>query len=227
MRRQKMQEHIVNEFDMLVDEIADELEVEIPYYPEVYWVGRNLEFEKLFIPENHRDEINELKKDRDSFFIPHINIFCIGRDDPIHLAEEASHFVHLVNSRLSHYDKNSVDLFATYVLTEMFGYFGSKLIHPDRRNCFRKHKSMLPPNLKNLNSLGKTLRRIASLRGEIEYECEIYKQAHDLGEKLFQAYISKTIKKREIKNLLKRNFKKTGEATATFLGLKYNTLNFK
>ena len=35
----------------IIDELADELNLEVPFYPEVYWLGRNLKFKTLGLPE--------------------------------------------------------------------------------------------------------------------------------------------------------------------------------
>ena len=54
MRYSERQRKVENSVYEAVDEIADELDLEIPFYPEVYWIGRSMDFDSLGINEKYR-----------------------------------------------------------------------------------------------------------------------------------------------------------------------------
>ena len=55
----------------------------------------------------------------------------------------------------------------------------------------------------------------------------IYQQGYGLGEKLFNAYISEIVSKKNIKNLFKTNLNGKNLASVIFLRFKYDILNFE
>lgn len=127
-----------------IEEIADFFGVEVPFYPEVYWVGRRLNFEQLGLSENYESFFEEAKKDGSSVFLSNPKVILIGRATQGDLAEEAAHFVHLTTSKIRANKKNFLDLSATRILVEMFGFLGSRVIVPNRINPYAKSQNYPP-----------------------------------------------------------------------------------
>src|SRR3989339_749060 len=85
MRHSTMQKKIEKISSEILDDLAEELELEFPFYPNVVWVGKNkLKFEGLGMPKCYRDDFET--------------------------AEEL----------------------CARAIEEMLGFFGSKLIFPER-----------------------------------------------------------------------------------------------
>ena len=127
-------------------------------------------------------------------------------------AEEAGHFLHFVSSGLEYDKRSQLDKFGFRVLIEMFGFFCSKLIEPNRENLFSKHPDMIDEN-------GKFSDKIKKSNFDAQ-EFLIYQQGYGLGEELFNTYISGLISKREICKLFLNNFSTPNETFYTFLRLK-------
>jgi len=47
-----------------IDEIAEELRLDVPFYPEVYWAGDKLNFNSLGLSKNILDLLNWHKQER-------------------------------------------------------------------------------------------------------------------------------------------------------------------
>ena len=199
MRYIEKQKKIENDVYDAIDEIAEELKVRVPYYPEVYWVGRTLEFGQLGMREIERDEFENVKKFRGSVYVRAPGIILINKNSLIDKSEEATHFLHLNSSKIKLSNKSKLDWIAAVIMTEMFGFFGSKLIVPDRENPCK-----ILPNFSPIQNI----------------EVEVYQQGYGLGERLFYSYVSGETKLEEIRKLFFDSFDRKYDASSAFLKLK-------
>lgn len=194
----------------------------VPYYPEVYWVGRNLEFEDLGLwDESNFDEedFEEYKIKKRNVFLTDSEIILISKESAI--PEESGHFLHFVNSRFNYENLFPVDSFFLSAYVEALGFFTSKLIVPERKNIFGKYQDFLPlENVKRISDAKKYFRKIICLN-EAEKDFGIYQQGYTLGEDLFNHYISGRISTKKINNLFCAKLEGFGSPTIKFLNLKY------
>ncbi|MEK6928731.1 MAG: hypothetical protein AABW65_02115 [Nanoarchaeota archaeon] len=199
--RQRKVEETVYE---AIETIAEELNLNVPYYPEVYWTGNKLYFDSLYLAEKHRGEMEERQHTRNSWFLTRPEIIFIGRDHPITHSEEAAHFLHRVNARFTYCNKSRQDNIAIKILDEMLAFFCSKLIVRERGNPYFLHGNS--PNGVDKKIFDNT-------------DFLIYYQGYGLGERLFYAYTSGKCHKNYIRNIFFRNFQKKGQASKTYIEL--------
>ncbi|MEK6757567.1 MAG: hypothetical protein AABX88_00415 [Nanoarchaeota archaeon] len=209
-----------------IDSISDEMSLENLYYPEVYYLHRGFPFEKLGIPEYERDDFDYIKKEsllkknrvknNIYFFIP--KIILISNLSSEDVAEEAGHFLHCTHSKIRYGKRNKKELTLLHSLMEMFGFFCSKLIEPDRENNFGTYSDFMTQNKECLKEIEKE-----------KYDPKkflIYQQGYGLGEKLFDAYISGEVPIKKIRKLFLNPFEKKDETLLNFFCLKENMIHF-
>jgi uncharacterized iron-regulated protein len=116
----------------------------VDVYPEVYSAMDPGEIRRLlrsqrFGPEDTEEVLSHVER-HGSCYIPRINAIVIGRFDMVHAGEEAAHFVNLVLKGEIYDDAPREmpqhDLFYNGVMEEALGFFGSKLIDPQRNHFF-------------------------------------------------------------------------------------------
>lgn len=219
MKTKILERKIEQETYNIIDELSEELNLPVPFYPEVYYINRKSKFETLGLPKRGWEDFELVKKYKNSLCSNRPPIILIGDKDIGHISEEAGHFLHFISSKLTFSQKDSKNLFALYSLTEMLGFFCSKLIDSNRKNIFNKYPDIINEKEKCMKKIEKS-----------EYEPKeffIYQQGYGLGERLFNAYISKEISRHKIQELFKQKFDTPNEAFFTFSKLKYKTLNHK
>jgi hypothetical protein len=241
-----LQKRVEEDTYQIIDEIADELEIEIPFYPEVYRVSKNLSFKSLGLSERDRDFFGMIKDSGRSAYLYRPKIILIGEMDAGSIAEEAGHFLHFVNSELSFSNKNSMQNNTLSCIIEMLGFFCSKLIDPNRENYFSKYSDILedretcleeiatehirnkkidleemPLHLTRKEKMWEIAKKYVDMR-----EFVIYQQGYGLGEKLFDSYISGLTPKKNIKKLMLKKYNTGDGVLMEFLKLKYNILHF-
>jgi len=67
MRYEQKQKKIEQKTYDFIDEIANEFDLKVPFYPEIYWVGQKLKFEKLGIKKQYKKEFQEIKEKKEQF----------------------------------------------------------------------------------------------------------------------------------------------------------------
>ena len=241
-----LQEKIEEDTYYIINEIADELDLDIPFYPEVYWIGGDFKFDSLGLHERERDNFEYRKRNKCSSCFHTPNIILIANKHLDITAEEAGHFLHFANSKLQFNNKNHGNHIAISSIVEMVGYFCSKLIHSDRKNkhvgypdivddrdnCLEKiAREYMVNSEMDLNEeypgLSEERQLVKFAEDYIDTEdFQVYQQGYGMGEGLYNAYISGLIPAKQIKELMLKDFEKENEAVRTFFKLKYNTLNY-
>jgi len=201
-----------------IENIAEELKLKIPYYPEVYLIRKNSLFEPLGLQESERKDFNLAKKGRNVYPV-NPKVILIRKFDEAAIAEESGHFLHFANSKINYYKQNYMEKFTTRILMEAIGFFCSKLIVPERKTEFEKYPDSLEENDNFLKKLKKNIDKDIN-----NYYLTLYSQGYSLGEKLFDYYISKNIPEDYPKKLIKKNFKRKYSSIRTFMKLKYSIL---
>lgn len=208
-----------------LEKIAEEIGVKVPYYPEVYWIGNKLKFEGLGIPNSYKKEFIKSRKRKESIYLVDPKIILIGGYFLEDIGEEAGHFLHLNTSKIKEARMRNVNDFCLNIIIEMFGFFCSKIIKPSRKNPFSRYKDYLSKKAKERKIRNK-INSFWGIKHRYDPISEVYQQGYGLGEKLFNAHISKEVPKKKIKKLFMEPFNKKNEALLTFIGLKYNLLEF-
>jgi len=200
-----------------IDEISEEFKLNFNLYPEVYWVYPGLSFDNLGISRKYKTYYSHMKKEKRSMFLPKPWSIWIAENSPIDIYEESGHAIHYKESEKPNLHQKKEDSLSTHTLIEMMGYFCSKIGDSSRLPIFKDIPDIVFEPEKCIKKLtGKQTRAFY-----------IYQQSHDLGEKLFNAYISGIISKRNIRNLFRTNLNGENTASIVFLRFKYDILNFE
>jgi hypothetical protein len=213
-RQEKIEEAV---FDS-IEEIAAEFDLNVPFYPSIQCINKSTEFEDLNLPSYFEEDFDEIGKSFDACFMHKSCSIILGQKSfDRDYGEEATHFVHYVNSGIKKDKKNS-ELDFVYCLSEMLGYFGSMILGEERRNQYyewpdpysqsKEFKEFLP-------ELKKKYTKPVFLLDHL-----IHQQGYCLGERLFYAYQGSTITKREITSLFKNNFSGKNTARRKFVELR-------
>jgi hypothetical protein len=200
-----------------IGSLEEEFKLDIEYYPDVLWLGRQGRFEDLGLPEVYRSSVESNRMAGGSIFLYRPKVIVLNRDQPHHINEESSHCFHLGNTRITLGDKTRQDWFAINVLIEMFGYLGSKILDPSRRNIYQGYPDYFEVALRRDADLGSALDQLRDLDDETLSEFMIHSQGYGLGERMFYAFESGDLSRERVKRFLKKDFKKKGEATRTLI----------
>jgi len=202
-----------------IEEIANELNVSVPFYPQVYWVGRNFSFKKIGIDEKILEECYKIKLNFQSVYLPEYEAILIRENNIEQLSEEAGHFLHFSKTNIHKRKGTPENIPSLRIISEMFGYFCSKLVFPKRTNAYSHYPDPLFEKTE--------FEKFSNRKSFDKDNFIIHKQGYDLGEKLFDAYISRIIPKREIRKFFLMDFKEHNSALHIFMNLKMNILNFE
>jgi hypothetical protein len=202
-----------------IDELEDVFDVEIPFYPEVRWLGRRGCFEDLGLPEYYRDDIEDLQRCGRSVFVNRANVIVLNDVEPTHINEEASHYVHFRVSNIQKIKRKQCDWLLTSSIIEMFGFLGSKFLNFSRRNDFQGRPDYFQMAFEKRVSYEDALSKLNALSEQFEEEF-IYTQGYGLGERVFCALQADQLSMDYIKDLFKKNFFGRGEVANAFKELR-------
>jgi len=195
-------------------ELENELNIETKQLPEVYYVGRNFNFEKVGINRKAYSNFPNFRKEKAANLTQSQIIFTNIIDDKV-LAEEAGHFIH---ERYIRYSQNALDEFGAGCIREMVGFFSSKLIDPKRENDYEGDLFL---NKQDIFEIAKVYSKEVSIGG---YEDLIHQQGYSLGEKLYNKFISGQMSKKDIQKIIKKEYPGKLDAFFGFFKLKNEIL---
>ena len=132
-RQEKIEELV---FDA-IEEIAEEFDLSVPFYPHVYCLNKSTDFKSSGLPDYFKPNFSLIKKSFDAAFIEEPCSIVLGLK-PFESAhcEEATHFVHHVNSGIIRKKRKNQKGEFIFCLSEMLGYFGSMILGEERTNQY-------------------------------------------------------------------------------------------
>ncbi|NCN86709.1 hypothetical protein GW932_02660 [archaeon] len=201
-------------YDILFD-LEDELDLDVKKLPEIYYVGKNFNFYSLNIDGTHFFTFEYVKKNNIAAFLPHYSIILSRTLNEGVLAEENGHFLF---EQFKVGANNPADYFARETLSEMIGFFSSKLVDSKRKNNLKRDSL---DNSKSIKDIFDTVKLHFDSGNE---EDLIHEQGYMLGEKLYHKYISNQISKKEIKKFILKPLKGKFETFYEFYNWKYHIL---
>ena len=214
-RQERIEEAV---FDA-IEEIAGEFNLNVPFYPQVYCLGKFTEFEDLCLPSYFREDFEEIGKSFDACFIQKSHSILLGlnpfRSD---YGEEATHFVHYINSGIKRKKRTSLEQEFVDCLSEMLGYFGSLVLGEERKNQYSEWPDPYsqPAEFKDfLKELKKKYQQPIFLLDHL-----LHQQGYGLGERLFYTYQNSDITGGEINKLFKDRFEGKNSAMQKFVELR-------
>ncbi len=180
-----------------IEEIADEIGLNIPHYPEVYWVGKNFDYDSLGFTQEVRTS--------GSLFDDEYNAIFIGDDHLIDISEESAHFLHFANSGFKHVrvPDDKLHFFSLNTWVETLGFLGSKFVCPERRANYRGKDLFFMQKEKKERKLAQIERKYGK---DIAEEFYKYQQAMNIGEAIYFSYLQGKTTKKFIRELFKEDF---------------------
>jgi len=221
MRYLDMQSRIELAVQEAIEDIAEEIGVSVPKYPEVFWLGRKLKFENLFLAESYREDFEDMPSAKGSYYLDFPKMIFIGENNPEDITEESAHFLHYSHSNIRFTGKNVKDRLSLYILDEMLAFFCSKLLIPERKNPYKSEPDLFYMAEDNKEHFLDEIRRKNDL--VIADEFFIYQQARGLGERMYTSYILGETPIEDVRDIFLSSFSKSGNATykVAHLKLKY------
>ncbi|MBI2628664.1 hypothetical protein HYW74_01110 [Candidatus Pacearchaeota archaeon] len=220
MRWCERQHEIESKVHESVDEISDEIGLDVPSYPEVFWTGKTIYFEDTGLPDYLWEEFENRKKSKASYFIPKFKVIILNDYRTHEIAEESAHFFHFsvsgIDNKRPNITKNSICL---EILIEMLGFFGAKIAGSEVTSGYTKWPDLSRLDKKNQNEFRKNLERRYGRDFDFE-ELFIHQQGYGLGERLYYDYIHGKISIVEIRKLFLSRFDGKNEASNKFAELK-------
>ncbi|MBS3091450.1 hypothetical protein J4217_03330 [Candidatus Pacearchaeota archaeon] len=202
-----------------IDEIAEEIGLGIPFYPQVYHFGEKEDLKASRLPEIILNKCTERIKFNESFFWQNLNsIFIfVDKEKVMGIGEESAHFL---RSLAPLYKSKKVDkeTLPKRTIDETLAFFSSKLRMPDRINNFEAYKDIVPMSPLQVNMFLEQIKE--SLPNLTKDEFFIYQQGYGLGDRLYYAYVQGQFSKKRIKDLFTNSFREEGSALDKFWKLR-------
>jgi hypothetical protein len=183
----------------ILEDIDNEFELNSNTFPEIYYIHPKLDYCFLGMSEKHEDLYDYLVRSKGGAYFPKEKVLLLATKKEEEIAEEMTHYLHLSN--IENTQEGIISDFSVGALTEMLGFFVSKLFNPARKNYYQKLGDMFEG--KNLYEMFEVIGEEYS-KGYDAKERLIHSQGYFMGEKLYLEYISGDIDKKEIRSLFKK-----------------------
>lgn len=221
MRYEDKRQEVQDWVEDAMDTIADELDLEVPHYPFVLYHGRGFDFDSLPLSKEDREDLKNSYSIRRSLFLVSPNIVYLGRLNNITLFEESTHALHKACSNHKIRARTGEELQNMLIIEEMMGFFGSRILMPERINAYAKSNDYLGLNPKERQKARDYVKKKCpeNYNGAMR-ELIVHQQGYTLGDRLFYSYIQGDFSKRRIKNLFTNPFREEGSATDKFIELR-------
>ncbi|MFA6594374.1 MAG: hypothetical protein WCT16_03930 [Candidatus Buchananbacteria bacterium] len=220
MRWQDRQNQIEELVYDAINELSEQLGVNVPFYPAVFWIGRTLEFEDTGLPKTRRLSFEWKRSHKESYFLPPNTILINSGCNLEALLEEASHFVHFTVSGVKFSGKKPLrEAICLRVIAEMLGLLGARMLGSHEKNNFE-----IVPDLAYLpwESWDDFIDGCPDLITCFEDLCEFYasQQGYGLADRVYYQYLSGQVSRKFIRTLFLNHLAEENAATKKFLRLK-------
>jgi len=203
-----------------IEEVSEFFGVEVPYYPEVYWIGKTVEFELLGLPKLYEDLFYLTKKSQSCILLRAPRVILLGNDHLSDVAEEAAHFSHLSNSKIGLKRKTPTDWLAMSIIIELFGFLGSKAVTPERKNPYEGERDCLTLSGEEIGGVREEVQRKSGIEVMDVQQTIIHSQGYGLAERIWRAEDFRNGLPPHLKKIFLKDFSSPFSAARTYLELK-------
>ena len=200
------QERVEYEAFSAIDELCEEFNLKISFYPKVYWVGRTLKFEDFGFPTCLEEEFDERINTKQSCYFYKEKVILINKYRWHDIFEESSHFLHISVSQLDLEKKTLREGLWMNVMVEMLGFFGARVLGSKAVNDYFKYPDLMKFYSKEKDYFNLRLNEVINFGlsdSNQFYNCFIYQQGYYLGDILFHNLIKGKISNKEISTLFR------------------------
>jgi len=171
------------------------------------------------LAEYYREDIESLQKNGQSVLVTGANVIVLNINEPKHINEEASHYVHFNISNIHKGKRMPDEWLLVSAIVEMFGFLGSKILDPSRKNDFNGRPDYFQIARNKKVPFEDAVQKLNALPEKFENEF-IYTQGYSLGERIFYALETGQISSAYVNRLFRQGFCKSGQATKAFRDLR-------
>jgi|GEM_PF-3037004 len=216
MRWQERQDRVEAAVYEAIDELADVLNLEVPFYPEVFWIGRTVVSKDLMVPKNLEAELAIRISHGISYYIVNSRIIVIAEKATTDtVLEESSHAFHFLTSGISYKGRSYQDSLALSILVELMGLLGARLIGSDFNNPYEVFPDLALWDKESCDRVRQNL--IEQLGDDFDFqEFFIHQQGYGLADRIFYRYLSGGVKLSYIRRLFLNKFDRRGGATEAY-----------
>jgi len=219
MRWQEQQDQIEAEVYDVIDELSDLLSIPISYYPEVWWMGKTVDSDMVFLPEYLREELEIRNSQGRSYYIIDKRIVIIAEKIKDDILEEASHSFHFMASGISNRSRGTIECLYLDSLVEMFGFLGARLVELDSKNPYEA----FPDIFRLLHGSQKNISCLLLEESDDNYDLYdffVYQQGYGLADRIYFEYLSGNVSLSRLRRMFLNKFSTPNSAKSYFTRLK-------
>ncbi len=132
--KKRRQESLENRIYEAIGELEEEFELETDTLPEVIWLRKSDDLNKLGLKNKHLKYLQDLREHSRSCFIYESNLIILNDSSQEDIGEESSHFFHYNLSRIFNHKREKEETLLVGAIGEMIGFFGSLILDSSREN---------------------------------------------------------------------------------------------
>ncbi|NCN07821.1 hypothetical protein GW933_04015 [Candidatus Falkowbacteria bacterium] len=220
MRWQERQNKVEAAVYDVMDELSDILSIKVPYYPEVWWLGRSIDTNKLCLSGYLQDELEIRNFAGISYYIISKKMVIIGRCTTRHsILEESSHAFHFITSDISYKNRSQKDCMCLGALVELFGFLGARLVGSDLENPYEAF-----PDLSKLTKQSqKEVRQKLIEKFGDNFDIDdffVHQQGYGLADRIYFEYLSGNVSASRLRRLFLAKMSSVDGAINCFVRLK-------
>jgi hypothetical protein len=201
MRWQERQDKTEQTVYDAINELSEILSIELPYYPEVWWMGNALKFNQLGLPEFLRDELEFRQSTGISYYIPTYKMVMIGRKVTEHaILEESSHAFHFIRSGVSYSGRTTQEMKCLHALVEMMGMLGARILGSKLENPYDGFPDVTRMTKESQKQVSKLIEEKIGDGYDID-DFFIYQQGYGLADRIYFRYLTDEVKLSQIRRL--------------------------
>lgn len=217
--KKRRQESLENRIYEAIGELEEEFELETDTLPEVIWLRKSDDLNKLGLKNKHLKYLQDLREHSRSCFIYESNLIILNDSSQEDIGEESSHFFHYNLSRIFNHKREKEETLLVGAIGEMIGFFGSLILDPSRKNTSIKDQDYFSVQKEYGIPFEVSSKLLNFLPKDKEDEF-FYTQGYNLGERLFYAYSLGQIDKKYIQKILTNSCKTRGSVLKQFRKLR-------
>lgn len=189
MRWLEKQQQVEDAVYDVMDDLADQLSIVIPAYPEVWWMGKTVKFDDLVLPEYLREELELRNSTGISYYIVNKQIVIIAKKATLHsIFEESAHAFHFLCSGVSYHGRSTKSLHCLAVIVEMMGFLGARLAGSDMENPYEDFPDLAVLDKKSQEQIKQKI--LEKLGPDCDFsEFFIHQQGYGLADRVYWQYL--------------------------------------
>ncbi len=190
MRWKERQNQVEADVYDVIDELSEELNIKVPYYPEVWWLGNTVKFRDLCLPRYLKREFKIRKKSGVSYYIIVERMVMISKGASRHsILEESAHAFHFIVSGISYRNKDVYNVECLACLVEMIGFLGARLAGSELENPYEDFPDLAYLSKESHIKVHEKLIQIFGPNFDFD-DFFVHQQGYGLADRIYAKYLN-------------------------------------